>query len=317
MYLQPESAEVTERGCIPATLAGHVPLNRTEDSSAQPGTGPLCQSPAGVARPASSQVKDTISGEEIPEQKTEYSARPLRGARHLKSAAWHCCRLENQCLTQLHFEVELWCALGSKDSELLYRPHRAPSTHCQNLVSLFFSTSKVVHLPTQQKGRMVVFKAPCWGAESLSGTGSPTQGCLLPTTAEDVWGSSYMEHRQRLTEAPCKARFAVALHIWHGSGRLGPAGCVESSSSKHPALSQSMTFSSEIKSSWGRLTAEWWAGLSSLNVRGCGCWLYSSLALPVCLPVWLAACRAGNVCPQLCSTGLSWGGCLAHQMKEI
>lgn len=194
-----------------------------------------------------------------------------------------------------------------------------PCIHCQNLVSLFFLPARWCIFPPSRKAKWWSSKTMstllrCW---ELSGTGSPTQGCLLLATAEDVWGSSHMEHWQCLTEALCRAWFAVALHIWHGIGRLGPAGCVESSSSKHPALSQSMTFSSEIKSSWGRLAAEWWAGLSSLNVRGCGCWLYSSLALPACLPVWLAACRAGNACPQLCSTGLSWGGCLAHQMKEI
>lgn len=81
--LHPKTAEMIERSCIPATLAGHVPVSRTEESSAQLGTGPLCWSPAGVVRPTSSQVKDTISGEEIPEQKTECSGRLLRGARHL------------------------------------------------------------------------------------------------------------------------------------------------------------------------------------------------------------------------------------------
>lgn len=58
-----------------------------------------------------------------------------------------------------------------------------PCIHCQNLVSVF-SIGKVIHLPTQQKGRMVVFKDHEHLAEVLRvclAQGAPRKAvCCLP-----------------------------------------------------------------------------------------------------------------------------------------
>lgn len=171
-------------------------------------------------------------GEEAPRQKTECSARLPRGARHLESAASHCCGLENQCLAQLHFKVELWCALGAKESELLKKGHTVPLHLPSEFSVSVFATSKVMQLPVQQESRMVVSK----DHEHLVGVLRPrlAQGAthkavslpwLKTCVGKQAWRAPTVSHRSAL-----QAQAAATLHTWHGDGRLGPAGCVESSS---------------------------------------------------------------------------------------
>lgn len=147
----PKAAEVTERGCSPAISAERVTTSGTEDSSAQ-----TC---VGQPDPPAAKLKAQFRpGEEIPTQKTECSARLPRGARHLESAASHCCGLENRRLAQLHFKVELWRALGARENELLKTGHTVP-LHLPSKFSLsVFATSKVIPLPTQRESRAVVSK---------------------------------------------------------------------------------------------------------------------------------------------------------------
>lgn len=172
-------------------------------------------------------------GKEIPEQKTECSARLPREARHLESAALHCCGLENQHLAQLHFKVELWRALWAKESELLETGHTVPlNLPSKFSVSGFVSKKKVTQLPTQQEGRTVVFKDDKYIVGVLRAhlaQGAIHKAVSLPQLKTHVrkqaWRAPTVSHRSAL-----QAQAAATLHIWHGDGRLGPAGCVESSS---------------------------------------------------------------------------------------
>lgn len=85
-----------------------------------------------------------------------------------------------------------------------------------------FSPSKVMHLPTQQKGRMVVFQDDEHLVEVLRAClvqGSPHKAvCCLPQlrTCREALA---VAHRSALQSTVCSA-----LHIWHGGSRLGLAG---------------------------------------------------------------------------------------------
>ena len=225
---------MTESGCSPVALAEHVTTSGTEDSSTWPCTGPPRGSPAGTEGPPADRVKPRFHpGEEIPpRQKTERPARLPQGPGHLESAVSHGCGLENQCLAQMYFEAELWCALRSKQNELLETGHAAP-LHLPSKFSIsVFATSKVVQLPTQRESRTVVSK----DNEHLVGVlrarlaqGATHKTVSLPRlktgVGKQAWRAPMVSHRSAF-----QAQAAATRHIWHGDGRLGPAGRVESSS---------------------------------------------------------------------------------------
>lgn len=106
-------------------------------------------------------------------------------------------------------------------------------------------------LPAQQEGRTVVSKDDGHLVEVLRARlaqEASHQAVSLPRLKTRV-GKRAQRAPTASHRSALRAQAAATLHRWHGDGRLGPAGCVESSSPQHPALSQSMTFSSKIKSS--------------------------------------------------------------------
>lgn len=86
-----------------------------------------------------------------------------------------------------------------------------------------------MQLPTQQESRLVVSKDDEHLAGVLRAQGGHPQGCF-PTTAEDMHGEAGTESTDSTLPSALQAQTAATLHIWHSDGRLGPAGCVESSS---------------------------------------------------------------------------------------